>query len=126
MNCESTENDMDYAESEIVRDVTYVPMSDGTRIAYVSYHPKIGQHPTIFSFSPYDGSAFPFEKANPFLDAGYAFLGANWPGTGCSEGIVDSWFPDRKAVRTLINQPSRREGKFVAGGFQTHNLKGAI
>lgn len=95
MSYENAENDMDYSESEIIRDVAYVPMSDGTRIAYVSYHPKFGQHPTIFSFSPYDGDATPFEKAKPFLDAGYAFLGANWPATGCSEGIVDHWFPNR-------------------------------
>ncbi|MER9521829.1 CocE/NonD family hydrolase [Mesorhizobium sp. M0614] len=86
---------MNYMESDVICDVAYVPMRDGTRIAYVSYRPKIGRHATIFTFSPYAGSAIPFEDAKPCLDAGYAILGANWPATGCSEGIVDHWFPNR-------------------------------
>lgn len=86
---------MNYVESDVICDVAYVPVRDGTRIAYVSYRPKIGRHPTILIFSPYTGCAIPFEDAKPFLDAGYAFVGANWPATGCSEGVVDHWSPNR-------------------------------
>lgn len=56
---------MNYMESDVICDVAYVPMRDGTRIAYVSYRLKIGRHPTIFTFSPYAGSAIPFEDAKP-------------------------------------------------------------
>ncbi|MGX5844906.1 CocE/NonD family hydrolase [Mesorhizobium sp. ArgA1] len=86
---------MDYIESDVICDVSYTSTRDGTRIAYASYRPKVGRHPTLFIFSPYDGDAIPFEDAKPCLDAGYAVLGANWPATGCSEGIVDHWFPNR-------------------------------
>ncbi|MGX9181920.1 CocE/NonD family hydrolase [Mesorhizobium sp. BHbdii] len=86
---------MNYGESDVICDVGYVPMRDSTRIAYVSYRPKAGQHPTLFIFDPYSGGAKTFQAAKPFLDAGYALVGANWSGTGCSEGIVDHWFPNR-------------------------------
>ncbi|RWK94363.1 CocE/NonD family hydrolase [Mesorhizobium sp.] len=86
---------MNCVESDVICDVSYVSVRDGTRIAYVSYRPKVGRHPTVFIYNPYRGCAIPFEDAKPLLDAGYAFVGANWPATGCSEGIVDHWSPNR-------------------------------
>ncbi|RVD30135.1 CocE/NonD family hydrolase, partial [Mesorhizobium sp. M4B.F.Ca.ET.019.03.1.1] len=65
------------------------------RIAYISYYPKSGRYPSVFWYSPYTAGFAPFEVAKPFLNAGYAFVGANFPATGCSEGIIDYWF-DRK------------------------------
>ncbi|MER8486434.1 CocE/NonD family hydrolase [Mesorhizobium sp. M1322] len=82
-------------EADVARAIGYVTMQDGTRVAYISYHPKSGRHPTVFLYSPYDASATRFEVAKPFLDAGYAFVGANFPATGCSEGVLETWF-DRK------------------------------
>ncbi|TIN17874.1 MAG: CocE/NonD family hydrolase, partial [Mesorhizobium sp.] len=84
-----------FTEAEMVRDIGYVLMKDGTRIAHICYRPKSGRHPTVFWYSPYTASAAPFDIAKPFLEAGYAFVGANFPATGCSEGILDCWF-DRK------------------------------
>ncbi|TSE12789.1 CocE/NonD family hydrolase [Mesorhizobium intechi] len=79
----------------VARDIGYVTMQDGMRVAYICYRRKSGRHPTVFLYSPYDASATPFEVAKPFLDAGYAFVGANFPATGCSEGVLETWF-DRK------------------------------
>ncbi|MEV8643992.1 CocE/NonD family hydrolase [Mesorhizobium ciceri] len=70
-------------------------MKDGMRIAYVSYRPKASCYPTVFEYTPYSSSIRPFDLAKHFLDAGYAFVGANFPGTGCSEGLIDTWY-DRK------------------------------
>lgn len=87
-----------FSEADVVRDIAYVPMKDGTRIAYISYRPKSGRHPTVFLYSPYTGDATSFDIPKEFLDAGYAFVGANFPATGCSEGVIDHWVDgfDRK------------------------------
>ncbi|MER9319861.1 CocE/NonD family hydrolase [Mesorhizobium sp. M0659] len=82
-------------EADVVRDIGYVPMKDGTRIAYISYRLKSGSYPSVFWYSHYKASAAPFEMAKQFLEAGYAFVGANFPATGCSEGIIEYW-GDRK------------------------------
>ncbi|RUU91752.1 CocE/NonD family hydrolase [Mesorhizobium sp. M7A.F.Ca.MR.176.00.0.0] len=82
-------------EADVACDMGYVSMKDGTRIAYISYYPKSGRYPSVFWYSPYTAGFAPFEVAKPFLNAGYAFVGANFPATGCSEGIIDYWF-DRK------------------------------
>ncbi len=78
-------------DSNLARDIGYVPMKDGTRIAYISYHSKAGHHPTVFLYDPYTASASPFSLAKPYLEAGYNFVGANFPATGCSEGVIESW-----------------------------------
>ncbi|MCP9232846.1 CocE/NonD family hydrolase [Mesorhizobium sp. LMG 17147] len=71
-------------------------MNDGTRIAYISYRPKeLGSYPTIFLYDPYAANSTPFHAAKEFLDAGYAFVGANLPGTGCSEGLIEFWHEQR-------------------------------
>ncbi|WP_234891216.1 CocE/NonD family hydrolase [Sinorhizobium meliloti] len=78
-------------DTNLARDIGYVPMKDGTRIAYISYHPKAGRHPSVFLYDPYTASASPFSLAKPYLEAGYSFVGANFPATGCSEGVIESW-----------------------------------
>ncbi|THK35198.1 CocE/NonD family hydrolase [Ensifer sp. MPMI2T] len=85
-------------EADVVREIDYVHMKDGTRIAYISYRPKIGRYPSVFLYSPYSASFAPFEIAKPFLEAGYAFVGANFPATGCSEGIIDYWFDQKEGI----------------------------
>ncbi|MES0200930.1 CocE/NonD family hydrolase [Mesorhizobium sp. M0011] len=91
----------DLKETDAVRYIGYVSMNDGTRIAYISYHPKSGltaRHPSVFWYSPYTASFAAFEVAKPFLEAGYAFVGANFPATGCSEGIIDNWMDRKEGV----------------------------
>ncbi|SIT56095.1 conserved hypothetical protein [Mesorhizobium prunaredense] len=94
-----------------MREIDYVTMQDGMRVAYICYRPRSDRHPTVFLYSPYEASATRFEIAKPFLDAGYAFVGANFPATGCSEGVLETWF-DRKegiygaeVVEWIANQP---------------------
>ncbi|MER8652291.1 CocE/NonD family hydrolase [Mesorhizobium sp. M1121] len=88
-------DDAQITEADVIRNISYVAMKDGTRIAYISYHLKSGPAPTVFLYTPYTASAAAFEIAKPFLEGGYAFVGANFPATGCSEGILEYWF-DRK------------------------------
>ncbi|AIT82263.1 CocE/NonD family hydrolase [Novosphingobium pentaromativorans] len=95
-------NARDITEAETVRDIGYVTMADGTRIAYIAYHPRSGRIPSVFVYSPYTASASSFEDAKPFLDAGYAYVAADMTATGCSEGIVEHWI-------------SHTEGKHGAG-----------
>ncbi|QKC92365.1 CocE/NonD family hydrolase [Mesorhizobium sp. NZP2234] len=88
----------DVTEADVVRDIGYVSTQDGARIAYISYRPKSGRHPTIFLYDPYNASAAPFALAKDFLDAGYAFVGASMTATGCSDGILDHWFTRKEGV----------------------------
>ncbi|MER9508656.1 CocE/NonD family hydrolase [Mesorhizobium sp. M0579] len=82
----------DFNEADVIRDIAYVSMKDGTRLAYISHRPKkSGRYPTVFLYDPYAANSTPFEVAKEFIDAGYAFVGANLPGTGCSEGVIDVW-----------------------------------
>ncbi|WP_031203267.1 CocE/NonD family hydrolase [Mesorhizobium sp. LSJC269B00] len=87
-----------FTEADVARDIGYVSMADGTRIAHITWRPKTGRYPTIFWYSHYKASAAPFEMAKPFLEAGYAFVGANFPATGCSEGIVEYWYDNKEGV----------------------------
>ncbi|OHV75747.1 X-Pro dipeptidyl-peptidase [Ensifer sp. LCM 4579] len=89
--CYNASQWVSFSEADVVRDISYVTTNDRTRIAYVSYRPKSGRYPTVFEYTPYTASAAPFEVAKPFLDAGYAFVGANVTGTGCSTGVMDQW-----------------------------------
>ncbi|MER9664094.1 CocE/NonD family hydrolase [Mesorhizobium sp. M0159] len=87
-----------FSEADVVRDISYVTTTDGTRIAYICYRPTSGRYPTVFEYTGYQTSATPFEVAKPFLDAGYAFVGANTTGTGCSTGPLDQWFSKIEGV----------------------------
>ncbi|MER8930548.1 CocE/NonD family hydrolase [Mesorhizobium sp. M0859] len=93
-----TSQAVNFSEADVVRDISYVTTKDGTRIAYICYRPKSGRYPTVFEYTGYQASATRFEVAKPFLDAGYAFLGANATGTGCSTGAMDQWFSQIEGV----------------------------
>lgn len=85
-------NASELLERDVHREHGYVPMTDGTRLAVVVWLPhKDGRFPVLFRFSAYADNAIPFESARPFLEAGYALVGANIRGSGCSEG--DSFAP---------------------------------
>ncbi|MCC7324157.1 MAG: hypothetical protein IT358_10030, partial [Gemmatimonadaceae bacterium] len=67
------------------RDYGYIPLSDGTRIAYVAYRPtQDGKYPTVMQYDPYVAAG---SGPNPtWLDKGYAYIGVSVRGTGCSQG----------------------------------------
>ena len=75
-------------EQDVYREFGYMPMHDGVRLAYAAWRPqKKGRYPTVFHYSPYASDGAPFENARPFLQAGYAYIGVNMRGSGCSEGV---------------------------------------
>ncbi|MDT8369676.1 MAG: CocE/NonD family hydrolase [Longimicrobiales bacterium] len=82
---------LDLAEEEAHREIGYLEMRDGTRLAYVVWRPtEEGSYPTLISFSPYVEDGVDFNRVKPYLDHGYAYVGANVRGTSCSEGVF-SW-----------------------------------
>jgi putative CocE/NonD family hydrolase len=65
----------------------YIRMSDGVNLAYVIWLPKkTGQFPTLLTYDPYNAGGVSYKDVQPLLDGGYAVLGVNVRGTGCSEG----------------------------------------
>jgi predicted acyl esterase len=74
-------------EQDVYREIGYLPMRDGVELAYVVWRSKKeGRYPTLVSYSPYATHGASFANAQPYLEHGYAYVGANIRGTGCSEG----------------------------------------
>lgn len=78
----------------VFREIGYAPMPDGVRLAYISYRPaEEGQYPVILDYDAYESSGADiatnvwFQKA---VRSGYAVVGANVRGSGCSEGATFS------------------------------------
>ena len=75
----------------------YVKISDGTEIAYTLYRPaETGRFPTLLIYNMYDASIVAPDwnqtistEVSDYLEAGYAVMGANARGTGCSTGVQD-------------------------------------
>jgi uncharacterized protein len=82
------------ADREAHRDYGYLAMKDGTRLAYVVWRPrKPGRYPAILNYSCYRESGASFDMVDRFLNAGYAYIGANVRGTGASEGTFSYYQP---------------------------------
>jgi putative CocE/NonD family hydrolase len=75
----------------------YATLGDGTRLHYTLTLPSAqGRYPVVFQYDPYSAGATSDPTWN---DSGYAMLGVNFRGTGCSEGIFqplrgDIWGAD--------------------------------
>jgi putative CocE/NonD family hydrolase len=78
----------------------YIPMPDGARLHYALILPSdTGRFPTLFEYDPYSGgSPGSLTAAGPdstipsyasYADHGYAVIGVNIRGTGCSTGYGD-------------------------------------
>ena len=67
------------------------PWSDGVRLRYTLVRPSAqGRFPVAINYGPYFNGSDPLEwSANSakFVGAGYAVLGVNLRGTGCSTGV---------------------------------------
>lgn len=83
-------------EEGIYREIGYVPMQDGVKLAYIAYRPsKEGRFPVVVNYDAYQSGGYSISK-QLFLDDrtwivdlirhGYAVVGANVRGSGCSEG----------------------------------------
>ncbi|WP_129777739.1 DUF885 family protein [Peristeroidobacter soli] len=76
-----------FSEADAYREYGYISLKDGTRLAHVLWRPgKERRYPTLLTYSEYNAGGLPFNRAKEFLEAGYAVLGVNARGTGCSEG----------------------------------------
>ncbi|HEV7610371.1 MAG TPA: CocE/NonD family hydrolase [Steroidobacteraceae bacterium] len=99
------------------RQFGYLPLKDGVRLAYVTWLPKkSGRYPTLILYGPYDESGADLDNyvgtyfIRPYLEAGYALVGINTRGTGCSEGLNDYSFVGEgtdgaQAVEWAARQP---------------------
>ncbi len=99
------------------RQFGYLPLKDGVRLAYVAWLPKkTGRFPTLIVYGPYDESGADLDNylgtyfIRPYLEAGYALVGVNTRGTGCSEGVneysfVGEGIDGAQAVEWIARQP---------------------
>jgi uncharacterized protein len=100
-----------------VRESGYLVMEDGTRLGYTVVRPaEGGPWPTLFEYSGYDPGINP---DGPYIrrfvegigsDGGYAFIGVNLRGTGCSDGTFDFFQPQEGAdgarvIKWITEQP---------------------
>lgn len=80
----------------IHREIGYAPMPDGVRLAYIAYRPAgEGQYPVILDYDAYESGGAGIAVGSWFhtaVRAGYAVVGANVRGSGCSEGDTFSLF----------------------------------
>lgn len=80
--------------SGAVYECGYVPVRDGTRLAYVVWRrTRSGKYPTLLCYSIYGQSGSRYEEVERFLAVGYAYVGANVRGTGASEGVYSYYQP---------------------------------
>lgn len=91
-----------------VRREGYIELPDGTGLKYSVVYPNDGQpHPTLFEYSGYNPGSVPDQPyIDRFVPKGYAFIGVNIRGTGCSDGTFD-FFEPQQAV----------DGKYVIDEF---------
>jgi putative CocE/NonD family hydrolase len=65
----------------------YLPLSDGTQLSYTLTRPAAtGRFPIVLKYDPYSAGATSEAWWN---DSGYAMLGVNFRGTGCSQGAFE-------------------------------------
>ncbi len=80
----------------IHREIGYAPMPDGIRLAYTAYRPAAeGRYPVILDYDAYESGGMaiaPGSWVHQAVRRGYAVVGANVRGSGCSEGGVFSVF----------------------------------
>ncbi|MCU1460766.1 MAG: hypothetical protein JWO37_841 [Acidimicrobiales bacterium] len=89
-------------------------MADGVKLRYTVVRPaKSGTYPTLFEYSGYDPGTNPDAAyVDQFVvkDGGYAYIGVNVRGTGCSEGTFDFFQPKEATdgaavIKWVTSQP---------------------
>jgi uncharacterized protein len=93
----------------------YIPMADGTQLAYTVELPAgSGRFPVALAYAGYcegsDAQCNDATNASALLAAGYAVLGVNIRGTGCSTGTFDAftdqeWRDGAAAIEWAARQP---------------------
>ena len=103
----------------LVRQTGYLTMEDGVRLRYTVVRPAgSARLPTLFEYSGYDPGNNPdaaYIRQFVERDGGYAYIGVNLRGTGCSEGTFDFFQPqearDGARVISWITQQPWSNGK---------------
>ena len=97
---------------DAVRESGYLTVRDGVQLAYEVVRPAgDGPFPTLFTYDGYDAGANPDPGyAARYLPRGYALVGVNLRGTGCSTGSFDFFQPAEgvdgfEAVEWMAAQP---------------------
>jgi putative CocE/NonD family hydrolase len=93
----------------------YIPMADGTKLAYAVELPAAkGRFPVALAYAGYCEGSDPYcndaTNATALVAAGYAVQGVNIRGTGCSTGVFDpftaqEWRDGAAAVEWAARQP---------------------
>ncbi len=82
-----------------VEQAGYIEMADGVGLRYTVFLPEgEGPFPVLLQYSGYGAGSNPFDNGmeefgQRMLDQGFALLGVNFRGTGCSEGEFDLFTP---------------------------------
>jgi predicted acyl esterase len=98
----------------------YVPLKDGTRLGYTLTLPKAeGHYPIVLQYDPYAAGAASDPTWNT---SGYAMLGVNFRGTGCSQGVfnmtrADIWGADGGEVVDWAAKQAWSDGNIAMLGF---------
>jgi putative CocE/NonD family hydrolase len=103
------------AAAATVQHQGYIPMADGAKLAYTVVLPaSTGRFPVAMAYAGYcEGTSVTCNdatNATALLDAGYAVLGVNIRGTGCSTGTFDAftgleWRDGAAAIEWAARQP---------------------
>jgi uncharacterized protein len=98
----------------------YLPLPDGTRLSYTLTRPSAdGRFPVVLKYDPYSAGV----TSEPWwTDSGYAMLGVNFRGTGCSAGAfqplrADIWGRDGADVVAWAAKQSWSDGKIGMIGY---------
>jgi uncharacterized protein len=80
---------------DTVRESGYIPTRDGTLLHYTVVRPASGgPFPTLFEYSGYDPGMNPdADYIARYVPEGYAYIGVNLRGSGCSGGSWDFFQP---------------------------------
>lgn len=88
-----------HEDNGVIREVSYVPLADGTELSYVAYYPASHKRvPVIVEYSPYGVGGTQWETQwgpgpRDFLAHGYAYVGVDIRGTTCSSGTLSLFDP---------------------------------
>lgn len=107
------------------REIGYIAMSDGVRLAYTVYLPaSTGKFPALLQYEPYVGAGS--GPSNRWLQNGYAVVFVNVRGSGCSQGVHDLFGPregpDGAAVVAWIGRQPWSDQKvgMIGGSYPGH------
>jgi uncharacterized protein len=98
----------------------YLPLSDGTQLGYTLTLPSAtGRFPVVLEYDPYSAGVTSDASWNAY---GYAMLGVNFRGTGCSQGTFqplrgDIWGRDGAQVVAWAARQPWSDGKLGMIGF---------